>query len=92
MNYFKRHWDETTGEEATDKWGTSTYFFETDNENYPKRQIQVFENGKALKYDREHHDDYYGGLSDQPLEFEEMEPFKIDKSEFENIWTVTHHA
>ena len=91
MNYYKRHWDETTGDDLTDSWGTSTYYFEIGADNYPTRQIQVFENGKALKYHDNYTDDNYGGLGDQPLDIEEFEEFKIDQSEFEKIWTTTKH-
>lgn len=92
MNYFKRHWDQTTGEDHTDSWGKSTYYFETDAEYFPTRQIQVFQNGKALKYDNEHISDDYGFLADQALEIEEFEPYKIDNVEFEKVWTSTQRA
>ena len=42
-HYFKRQWEETTGDELTDTWGTSTYFVETDEQFNVIRQIQVFE-------------------------------------------------
>ena len=90
MNYYKRHWDETTGDELTNSWGTSRYYFETDNDNNVVRQIQLFENGKALKYDTEYLDDDFGGLSDQPLDIEEFEEFKTTHSDFENIWQQTN--
>lgn len=88
MNYYKRLWNETTGEELTDYWGTSTYYFETDSNNVVIRQIQVFKNGKALKYSQQFLQDNYGGLTDQPLDVEDYEPFKIDKSEFERVWLL----
>ena len=90
MNYYKRYWDETTGDELTNLWGTSTFYFETDSDNNVVRQIQLFENGKSLKYDAEHLDDNFGGLSDQPLDVEEFEEFKTTQSDFENIWQQTN--
>ncbi len=89
MNYYRRHWDETTGDELTNSWGTSTFYFETDNDDNIVRQIQLFENGKALKYDKENLDDDFGGLSDQPLDMEEFEEFKISQADFEKIWQQT---
>jgi hypothetical protein len=83
MNYYKRHWDETTGEELTDSWGTSTYYFEADSDNNVIRQLQVFENGRGLKYWTEFIEDNYGMLSDQPLDSDEFAPHVIDRSEFE---------
>jgi hypothetical protein len=89
MNYYKRLWDETTGEELTDSWGTSTFYFETDNEDNVIRQLQIFQNGNALKYWDKFKEDKYGFVSDQPLDKEEFESYKIDKDEFERTWTKT---
>jgi hypothetical protein len=89
MNYYKRLWDETTGEELTDSWGTSTFYFETDNEHNVIRQLQIFQNGNALKYWDKFKEDKYGFVSDQPLDKEEFESYKIDKDEFEITWTKT---
>jgi hypothetical protein len=90
MNYYKRHWDETTGEELTDSWGTSTYYFETDQENNVLRQIQVFENGNGLKYWNAFAEDNYGAMSDQPLDSDDFEQHKIGKAEFEKAWTMDY--
>lgn len=92
MNYYKIHWDETTGDDIMDSWGTSIYYFEVDADHYPTRQVQIFQNGNALKYHENHIADKYGGLGDQPLNIEELEEFRIDQSEFENIWaTIKYH-
>ena len=85
MKYFKRYWDETTGEDLTDSWGRSWYYFETDDELNVIRQIQHFENGQALTYDTEYSEDKLGGLATVPLD-EEFLPFLIDKAEFEWLW------
>jgi len=93
MNYYKRHWNESTIDELTNTWGTSTYYFEVDINNYPTRQIQLFKNGNALKYDDNYLDDDFGGLGDQPLGPKEFEPFKIDKSDFEDMWqNINRHS
>ena len=84
--YFKRHWDETTGKPLTDSWGTSIYYFETSFEGKVLRQIEVYANGKKLKYDLAHLQDEYGGLSEVPLDLEEFAEFEINHHEFEEIW------
>ena len=91
VNYYKRNWDETTGEELTDSWGTSAYYFETDDEGNVIRQLQLFSNGNALKYDTKYLDDKFGGLSEVPLDLEEFEPFVISADEFEQHWLTTNN-
>lgn len=73
MNYYKRNWNETRGDQY-DSWGKSVWFFETDN------------NGKVLKYDNHYIEDEYGRLAEQSLDLNEFVEFKIEKREFENIW------
>lgn len=85
MRYFKRYWDESTGDDLTDSWGNSWFYFETDDELNVIRQIQLFENGQALKYDPEYLEDKLGGLAEVPLD-DEFFPFAIEASEFEWVW------
>ena len=86
LQYFKKDWTESSGEEITDSWGTSTFYFETNNDFYISRQIQFFANGKILKYDEQHLEDEFGFLSDQPLEIDEFINCEITKVEFDEIW------
>ena len=90
-NYFKRHWDELTGDELTSLWGFSTYYFETDSNFNVVRQIQLFDNQKVLKYDQEYPDDKFGGLSDQPLDIEDFREYRIDQKEFEHVWQTLNN-
>jgi hypothetical protein len=83
--YFKRQWDETSGEDLTDAWGTSIFYFETDEQLNVLRQIQVFEKGQVLTYSTDDMDDAFGMLCDQQLE-EEFEGFCITETEFINAW------
>lgn len=83
---YKRHWDETTGEELTDKWGTSIYYFETDEQLSVIRQIQVFKNGQVLKYSNDFPFDEFGMLPDQQLDKTEFQKFTITESEFTTTW------
>jgi hypothetical protein len=84
--YFKRPWNETTGDPLTDSWGTATYFFETDLNGNVLRQLEVYEKGRRLKYAPDYSQDDYGGLSEVPLNLEEFKEFEITKREFEDKW------
>ncbi|MDF2189351.1 DUF433 domain-containing protein [Paraflavitalea sp. CAU 1676] len=74
----------------TDSWGTSYYYFETDDQLNVLRQLQVFENGQVLKYDTEYLEDKLGGLSEVPLDGE-FDSFHIQKVEFEQIWASSEY-
>jgi len=91
MNYYKRYWEESTGEILTDSWGKSNYYFETDSKMNVLRQIQIFENSFVLKYSEEFLEDEYGALANQELDKEEFADFKITKNEFELIWNNSNH-
>lgn len=85
QKYFKRNWDEARIENG-ENWGKSNWLIETDYQGYPERQIEIYENGKRLKYSINMKEDKYGGLGDQALDFSEFEPYKIHKNEFEKEW------
>jgi len=84
--YFKRFWDETTGDPLTQNWGTATYFFETNKSGEVLRQLEVYEKGQRLKYTLENLQDDYGGLSEVPLDLEEFKVFEITEDDFEDEW------
>lgn len=84
--YFKKIWNESSGDDVTDSWGNSIFYFETDDNFEVLKQIQVFENGKILKYDEQNYEDEYGFLADQPLEIEDFEEEEISKTNFYEIW------
>ncbi len=86
MRYFKKNWEETTGDELTDDWGVSIFYFETDDSLNVLKQIQIFENGNILKYDELNNEDEFGAMADQSLEKEEFLDCEISKEEFYNIW------
>lgn len=85
MNYYKRNWNETRGDQY-DSWGKSIWYFETGNNGEVLRQIEAYENGKVLKYDNQNIEDEFGGLADQNLNLTEFVEFSIEKEEFENKW------
>ncbi|WP_375768898.1 hypothetical protein NR798_45675 [Archangium gephyra] len=90
MRYFKRPWEESRGDEY-DAWGTSIWYLELDEQGGVARQLEIYENGTALKYDASHLEDRYGGLSDATLDVEEdgFAPFEIECAEFESTWQAT---
>lgn len=85
--FFKRNWDESRGDEC-DAWGTSIWYFQLDDEGYPERQLEIYSSGDALAYDRQHLDDKYGGLRDQPIDVEEWCAFEITREEFDAAWNA----
>jgi hypothetical protein len=84
-HYFKRYWDELSDEDLTNSWGTSTYYFETDEKMIVTRQIQIFDRGQILKYHPNFREDEFGMLSDQKLNMEDFEDFGISEEEFKNV-------
>lgn len=85
-NYFKRHWNETTGDPLTGSWGTSTYYFETNGTGDVLRQLELYQNGRMLRYHQKYVEDDFGGLAKLPLDLTEFEAFTIDKATFEEVW------
>lgn len=85
MNYYKRNWDELRGDEY-DYWGTSVWYFEVADDGYPTRQVEVYEHGQIVKYDEEHNEDSFGGLSQAALDLDEFKELEISKEEFEDAW------
>ena len=83
--YYKRHFDEPRTEQS-EVWGTCVYFFETNQDGEVLRQIEVYENGRTLKYDEEFIEDEFGFLADQPLDLIDFEKFAITKPDFEFQW------
>ena len=71
-------------------WGKFTRFLEVGPDRYATRQVDVFENGHALRYDRIHYIDEYGALADlrYTAKWQRWWPNseRIDQSEFERIW------
>lgn len=85
VNYYKRPWDESRGDEY-DSWGTSIYFFETDLSGAALRQLQIYKDGHILKYEDSYPEDGYGMIAACPLPVDEFEPFRITKTDFEKAW------
>ena len=85
MNYFKQFWDENRGDEYS-SWGTSTWYFETNDSDNILKQIEVYENGKVSKYSEDFLEDEFGGLGDQKLTIDDCEGESISKDDFYILW------
>jgi hypothetical protein len=83
--YYKRHFDEPRTEQS-DVWRTCDYYFETNQNREVLRQIEVYANGKRLKYSEQFIKDEFGFLADQALETFDLENFAITKNDFEDQW------
>ena len=84
-HYYKRNFEETRTEQS-EILGACDYYFETNLSGEILRQIEVYENGKRLKYSSQFTEDEFGYLGDQPIDLIEFEKFSIDKSDFELQW------
>ncbi|WP_035653121.1 MULTISPECIES: hypothetical protein [unclassified Flavobacterium] len=85
MFYFKRYFNEPRIEKD-DNWGNSIYYLESNEDGGIIRQIEVYENGKKLKYSEDFIEDEFGFLSDQSIDLVEFEEFIITKENFEDQW------
>ncbi|MFM2267022.1 MAG: hypothetical protein RL757_463 [Bacteroidota bacterium] len=84
--FFKRKWAETSGNPKTDDWGTSIYYFETDEKGEVSRQIIIYDNHRTLKYSELHLENEYGGLATEGLDLTDFEYIKIEEKEFLRHW------
>jgi hypothetical protein len=85
VHYFKRKWEEDRGDQFA-SWGCAVYFFETDCDLVPTRQLEVYDNGNRICYDQQQMHDEYGMLADQPLDAEGFASYSISKAEFDDAW------
>jgi len=85
--YYKRHFDEIRAEKS-ETWGACIYYFESNQKGEILRQIEIYENGKILKYSEEFIEDEFGFLADQTIDLLEFEEYAINKNDFEYQWTM----
>ncbi len=82
MKYYKRHWDESRGDEY-DAWGESDWWFEVGEKGSVVRCLQVYSNGISLYYSETHKEDKYGKLPEGPIDVVEFSDYSVKKEQFE---------
>ncbi|MFT6960198.1 MAG: hypothetical protein ACJA17_001300 [Polaribacter sp.] len=85
MNYFTQFWNENRDDKYAD-WGTSTWYFETDDTDEILKQITIYKSEKVLKYSEDNLIDEFGVLDDQKLTQEECDGKSISKEAFYALW------
>src|SRR5438876_495233 len=77
-------------------WGKFTRYLEIGVDRHATRQVDWFENGYALRYNREHYIDEFGTLADlrYSSKWKRWWPNSelIDPSTFERIWADAAHT
>lgn len=78
-------------------WGTFTSFVEIGDDSYALRDVQLYQNGYALRYDRENWLDGVGCLGS--MKYDEQKWLElwgpdeaIEASEFEEAWASSENA
>ena len=68
--------------------GHSLWYFETDDEGWPVRQVEVYDAGRVPRYGPGQDEDRYGGLGQAGLydSGEVGSTFEITDTEFEHVW------
>ncbi len=84
--FFKRKWEETSGNPKTNDWGTVMYYFETDKNGNVLKQIEIYDNHRILKYSELCLEDAYGGLATEGLDLTDFGYIKIEEKEFLKHW------
>jgi hypothetical protein len=86
-HFYRRRWDETRGDEF-DSSGHSLWYFDTDDEGRPIRQVELYDAGRVLRYSPGHSEDRYGSLGQVSLydSDEDWSTFEITEVEFERVW------
>jgi hypothetical protein len=86
QKYYKRYWSEVITRFNKDWSAVDCYYFAVGDDNYPTKQIQITDEGKAYKHDEHNLQDANGGLSEVALEIEEDQYVAITQAEFDALW------
>lgn len=81
MPFYRRRWNESRGDEYDD-WGPATYYFWT-LDGVVEQQVEVYDSGVILAYDRYHLEDEFGQLTVEPLNPAEWLAFQIDIADYQ---------
>jgi hypothetical protein len=83
--------------EPMSAWGVCTSYLEIGGDLYAMRQVDVYENGNALRYDREHWSDDFGAIGGMKCDAQRWQKAwgldeKITAAEFEAAWALAERA
>jgi hypothetical protein len=67
-------------------WGRSAIYFETSEEGFVSRQIQLFESGIVLTYDEDHSHDEHGWLYLNPVYSDPPRTVAVTSKAFNEAW------
>jgi hypothetical protein len=84
--YFKRAIESDDILPRPSSWGRSAIYYETTEEGFAIRQIQLFQSGIVLAYDSEHHHDDYGWLDGNPICSDPPVTGSISSKDFHRAW------
>ncbi|MFD2082762.1 hypothetical protein SAMN05421678_118145 [Actinopolymorpha cephalotaxi] len=76
MPFYRRRWDERRGDHYDD-WGAAVYYFWVRGE-VVEQQVEIYDAGVMLAYDRCHLEDDFGMLSQGGLDPDEWASYEID--------------
>ena len=75
MPFYRRPWDGLRGDEHDD-WGPAVHYFWV-HEGVVEQQVERYDTGILLAYDRYHREDQYVLMSSEPLDPDEWACFEI---------------
>jgi hypothetical protein len=86
MIYIKARWDEPRADRYA-VWGCSWWFFEIDQAGAINRQVEVYDSGVRLRYDRNHLSDEFGMLGEGRLQDMDIPGAEeLTAEQFEAVW------
>ena len=81
MPFYRRRWEESRGD-AYDFWGSAVYYFWI-QDGQVEQQVEVYDSGVMLAYDRYHPEDQFGRISLGALDEKEWAAYEVDISTYQ---------
>lgn len=76
MPFYRRLWNESRGD-AYDDWGTAVYYFWV-SDGAVEQQVERYDSGVLLAYDRYHREDQFGQMTTEPLDPDEWSQYEVE--------------
>lgn len=74
--------DESRGD-AHDDWGPAVYYLWVHDDGVVEQQVEVYDSGVMVAYDRYHREDAFGALTGERPDPIEWAPFEIDVADYQ---------